>query len=57
MEYRRSFGNKEYRLYMTVRYKGMAQGKVKDLKKEGALARIVKASDGWSVYYIPKRSR
>ena len=35
----------------------MAQKIANDLKKEGALARIVKAPDGWSVYYISKRAR
>ena len=54
---KRKFGNKTYNLGMTVSYKKMAQEIANDHKKEGGLARIVKAPDGWSVYYISKRNR
>lgn len=47
---RRWFNGKGYTLWTTVSYKKMADSIADDVRKEGHLARVVKAPDGWSVY-------
>ena len=48
----RTFNGKVYRLGTTVSYKKMAeQIAARNRREDGSLCRVVKAEDGWSVYY------
>ena len=46
----RTINGKRYSLWATVSYKKMAESIANDVRKEGHLASVAKAPDGWSVY-------
>jgi len=52
-----TYGGKRYTLWATVSYKKMAESIARDVRKEGHLARVAKAPDGWSVYKYWRKPR
>lgn len=48
---KRIFDGKEYHLLIVYNYKRFADARVKNARKLGRSARVIKVKGGWAVYY------